>query len=205
MTYIIIFITAIISILCFKNSALFERLSLKPYRVIHNKEWYRVITHLFVHGDYMHLIINMFVLLSFGQYIEQLFKSYAITGTISSDYLTYILLYLGGGVAASIPDLIYRRNNPYYNSIGASGAVSAVLFASIFFNPWNKLYLFAIIPIPGIVFGVMYILYSQYMDKRGGTNVNHRAHLWGAIYGFLFPLLMNPRLIEVFLRNITQF
>lgn len=98
-----------------------------------------------------------------------------------------------------------HRNDPRYVSIGASGAVSAVVFASIFFNPWSKIYFFGILPIPGILFGALYVGYEQYLSRRGGDNVNHNAHLWGALYGFVFPLLLEPSLWHAFIRNLTQF
>ena len=96
------------------------------------------------------------------------------------------------------------RNNPRYASIGASGAVSAVVFASIFFNPWSKIYLLGVIPIPGIIFGLLYIGYSSYMGRRQGDRINHFAHLFGALFGFLFPLLMNPSFFSVFWDNLTK-
>lgn len=89
----------------------------------------------------------------------------------------------------------------WYRSIGASGAVSAILFISIFLSPWDKILLFAAVPIPGILFGVIYLIYCQYMAKRGGDNINHNAHFFGAVYGFVFPLFMNPRLWDVFLSH----
>ena len=138
MTYIIIFLTIIVSIAALRNRTLFDRLSLVPYRVVHDRQWWRVITHGFVHGDYVHLAVNMFVLLSFGQFIERFFGAYQQIGLVSNGDLWYLLLYFGGMVAASVYDLIRYRNNPRYASIGASGAVSAVVFASIFFNPWSK-------------------------------------------------------------------
>lgn len=205
MTYILIFITAVVSVTGFRNRLWFDKLALVPYRVVHDREWYRVLTHVFVHGDYVHLLVNMFVLLSFGGYLERILKAYQQMGEISNSYLTYSLLYFGGAIAASVHDLITQRNNPHYVSIGASGAVAAVIFTTIFFNPWNKLYLFGVVPIPGIIFGVLYVVYSQYMGRRGGDNINHHAHLYGALFGFLFPLLMDPHSITVFWKNLTNF
>lgn len=171
MTYIIIFLTVIVSIAALRNRTLFDRLSLVPYRVVHDRQWWRVITHGFVHGDYVHLAVNMFVLLSFGQFIERFFGAYQQIGLVSNGDLWYLLLYFGGMVAASVYDLIRYRNNPRYASIGASGAVSAVVFASIFFNPWSKIYLLGVIPIPGIIFGLLYIGYSSYMGRRQGDRI----------------------------------
>ena len=204
MTFILIFITAVVSASCFRNRPMLEKLALIPYRVIHRREWYRVGSHVFVHGDYMHLLVNLLVLLSFGGYLERILKAYQQMGQITNSYLTYFLLYFGGALAASIHDLVTRRDDPYYSSIGASGAVSAVIFTTIFFNPWNKLYLFGILPIPGIVFGLLYILYSQYMGRRGGDGINHYAHLYGALYGFVFPLLIAPHSISVFWNNLMH-
>jgi len=115
----------------------------------------------------------------------------------------YLALYFGGMIIASVYDLIKRRDNPHYISIGASGAVSAVLFTSIFFNPWGKILFFAILPIPGIIFGFIYLAYCQYMAKQGGDNINHNAHFYGAVYGFVFPLLLEPSLIHTFLANFS--
>lgn len=205
MTYILIFITAIVSIAAFNNRQLFDRLALVPYRIVHRREWYRAVSYGFVHGDYMHLIVNMLVLLSFGQFLEQLFKAYQQAGTIFSGYLSYGLLYFGGLLFSVLPDLVRRRNDPQYASIGASGAVSAVIFTSIFFNPWSKIYFFGILPIPGILFGILYVGYEQYMSRRPGDHINHNAHLFGALFGFVFPLLMEPSLWHVFVKNLTRF
>ena len=205
MTYILIFITAIVSIAAFNNRQLFDRLACVPYRAVHRREWYRAVSYGFVHGDYMHLIVNMLVLLSFGQFLEQLFKAYQQAGTIFSGYLSYGLLYFGGLLFSVLPDLVRRRNDPQYASIGASGAVSAVIFTSIFFNPWSKIYFFGILPIPGILFGILYVGYEQYMSRRPGDHINHNAHLFGALFGFVFPLLMEPSLWHVFVKNLTSF
>ena len=194
-TYIIIALTVFVFLTCFNNRQLFEKLALNPYCVIHRHEWYRIITHGFVHADTTHLFVNMFTYWSFGTYIEKVFEA-AGWGT-----LNYLLLYFGAMIIASLPDVIKYRNAAWYRSIGASGAVSAILFTSIFLNPWDKILLFAAIPVPGIVFGVIYLIYCQYMAKRGGDNINHNAHFFGAVYGFIFPLFMNPRLWDVFLRH----
>ena len=146
MTYILIFLTAVISIVCFNNRDLASKLSMNPYAVWHRHEWWRLLTHGFVHADYTHLIVNMFVLWSFGALMEQIFKIQEFAGVIANSYLTYFLLYFGGMVVASLYDLCKWRDNPYYTSIGASGAVSAVVFASIFFQPLGMIYFFGVIP-----------------------------------------------------------
>ena len=107
-------------------------------------------------------------------------------------------------VAASVYDVWKYRNNQYYSSIGASGAVSAILFTAIFLNPWDKIYLFAAIPIPGIVFGFVYLFYCQYMAKRGGDNINHNAHFYGAVFGLILPVLLEPRLLQMFIQQLLR-
>lgn len=197
-TYVIIGVTVAVSLMCFSNREWLEKLALNPYRMIHAGEWYRLITHGFVHADGTHLFVNMFTFWSFGTYIEQVFDV-AGWGTGS-----YLLLYFGAMVVASVPDLIRYRHASWYRSIGASGAVSGILFTSIFLNPWDKILLFAVVPIPGILFGVVYLVYCQYMAKRGGDHVNHTAHFYGAVYGFVFPILMRPDLFSVFIERFKE-
>lgn len=194
-TYILIGITVIVSFLCFNNADLFRKLAFIPYLTVRKQEWYRLITHGFVHADTTHLLVNMFTFWSFGTYMEQAFNALGF-GTGG-----FLGLYFGGMIAASLYDLVKRRNDPYFVSIGASGAVSAVLFASIFFDPWSKILLFAIVPIPGILFGVLYLAYCQYMGRRVGDHINHNAHFYGALYGFLFPAILRPELIPYFLSH----
>lgn len=194
-TDLLIIVTAAVSIACFNKYQLFERLSLKPYRVVQHQEWWRIITHGFVHADWIHLLVNMFTFWSFGGYIETAFEY------LGFGKWAFLTLYFGGMIAASISDIIRYRNAEWYTSIGASGAVSAVLFAAIFLNPWDKILLFAVIPIPGILFGVLYLAYCQYMARQDGDNINHNAHFYGAVFGFVFPILLEPRLFQMFLSH----
>ncbi len=198
-TAVIIAVTVLVSLFCFNSVPLFNAFSLKPFRVVGRGEWWRVVTHGFVHADAMHLIVNMIVLYSFGAFVERDFFALHSIGTIGNPTTAFLLLYFGGMVFATLHDLVKNRNNPYFNSIGASGAVSAVVFCSIFLNPWGKILLFGIVPIPGILFGVVYLAYTQVGAQRGRDNINHYAHLYGALYGFVFPLLMSPGLIGAFL------
>ena len=195
LTTLITVATVVVSFLCFQNGQLFDRLSLRPYRMVHHGEWYRLLSHGFVHADWVHLFVNMFTFWSFGEYIERVFSYMGFGGW------AFLVLYFGGMAAASVADVVRYREVSGYASIGASGAVSAVLFSAIFLNPWDKILLFAIVPIPGIVFGVLYLAYCQYMARRGGDNINHSAHFYGAIFGFIFPALLNPRLVQLFLSH----
>lgn len=205
MTILLIAITCIISIIAFKRKDIFDKLQLNPYAVYHKKEWYRVISHGFLHGDWMHLFINMFVLFSFGNSVERIFKDLAEQGIIKSPVLSFVILYFTSMIFATVTSIKKHKDNYWYNSVGASGAVSAIVFTHIFFYPLRAIELYAIIPIPGIILGLAYLAYSQYMIKKGGGNVNHDAHFIGAIFGFLFPILLEPKLINVFLGQLFNF
>ena len=202
MTILLIVFTSAISILAFNNRDVFDKLQLNPYAVFHKKEWYRIISHGFIHADWVHLFINMFVLFSFGSAVESIFKQLAIEGIIKSPVFTFVLLYFASMIFATVTTVAKQKDNQYYNSVGASGAVSAIVFTSIFFQPLAKLYFYAVIPTPGIVFGILYLAYSQYMSKRNNDNINHDAHFIGAVFGFLFPLILEPKLIHVFLGQL---
>ncbi len=205
MTLIIIIVTLIISVIAFYSEEIMSKMMLNPYQVYHKKEWYRMITHGFLHADWTHLIINMIVLYSFGSNVEGWFRKLKMAGYIDSVAVTYSLLYFGGIVVSSMITLFRHRNNRWYNSVGASGAVSAVIFTSIFFNPLDRLYFFAVIPIPGIVFAILYLVYSSYMSRRSRDNINHDAHFLGAVYGFVFPFLIDLDLISHFLEGLSVF
>ncbi len=199
-TSVIAVATIGVSLLCFNNRGVFYRLSLNPYSIAKKHQWDRVITHGFVHADYMHLLINMLVMWSFGRYMESFFSVFRPDLTA----VLFSALYFGGMIAACIPDIIKYRDNPYYNSIGASGAVSALVFASIFINPWGKLLIMGVIPMPSIIFGACYLWYESYMGRRGGDNINHGAHIWGAIYGFIFPIAMDMRMLDIFVEQLLH-
>jgi membrane associated rhomboid family serine protease len=200
MTIILIVITVAVSFAAFKSPKLMSQLQFNASKVYHKKEYHRLITHAFVHANWEHLFVNMIVLFSFGTAIEAYF-----TYNFGSNHILYFfLLYFGGILVSNLYALFKHRNNYFYNAVGASGAVSAVLFAAIFFDPWNMIYFFGILPIPGIVFALLYLVYSYQMNKKQKDNVAHDAHFLGALYGFLFPILLNPRLFEEFLDKLFR-
>ena len=205
MTLFFVAITAIISFMAFNNEKLFSKLQFNAYQVYHRKEYYRLLTHGFVHADWMHLIVNMLVLFMFGQNIENIFGQLAEAGVLHLAPVWFSFLYLTAIVVASLTTLKKHRDNIWYNSVGASGGVSAILFCYIFFYPFRTLYLYGILPLPGIVLGVLYLFYSQYMSKKNRDNVNHDAHFVGAVFGFLFPLLISYKLIYTFTDQIVTF
>jgi membrane associated rhomboid family serine protease len=200
-TWLIIGITAIISYMAFQSPALMEKLQFNAAQVVHRKQYYRLISHAFIHIGWTHLLVNMLVLYFFGRNVEFYFNYYFENR--SGFY--FILLYIGGILVSNIWSLMKHKDNYYYNAVGASGAVSAILFTAIFFAPWELLYLFAIIPIPGIVFGVGYLLYSYQMSKRKTDNVAHDAHFLGAVFGFVFPILLKPDLFGRFIEMLPNF
>ena len=200
MLLLIILLTSVISVMAFSNAKISETLSLKPVLVYHNKQVYRAITHSLIHADWAHLLVNMFVLFSFGQACLAYFNQFFVTA--SNTY--FIILYIGSLIFSSLFSIYKHRNNPYYTAVGASGAVMAVVFTSIFFDPWNMLYFFGIIPIPGIVFGFLYMGYSIYMGRKGNDNIGHDAHFFGALFGFLYPLLLNASLIHHFIDRLLM-
>lgn len=198
LTYLIIGTTVIISFICFGRHELVNRFSFNAYAILKRKEIHRLVTHGFIHADMAHLFFNMFSFYFFGVYMESVFTQ------IGFSPWGFIGLYFGGMIFASLFDMIKYRDNVYYQSIGASGAVSAILFSSIIFNPWGSILLFAVIPVPGIIFGVLYIIYCQYMAKRAADNVNHNAHFWGAIFGLIYPIILKPSLIFLFFNQLTK-
>jgi membrane associated rhomboid family serine protease len=199
MTVFIIIITVVVSVLAFYRDGIMSRLLFNPYQVYHRKEIHRLITHGFLHADWIHLIINMIVLYSFGKNVEAWMGLLKKQGLVNHPLLLYGILYFGGIIISSLITLFRHRNNIHYNSVGASGAVSAVIFTSIFFSPLDRIYFFGVLPIPGILFAVIYLIYSSYMSRRSADNINHDAHFAGALFGFVFPAFIDFRLIEHFL------
>jgi membrane associated rhomboid family serine protease len=146
----------------------------------------------------------MYVLFVFGKHVEEIFIQFQEMGELGFAPLHYLMLYLGGIVFSVLITLIKHRDNYAYNAVGASGAVSSILFTFIFFLPWQKIYFFGIIPIPGIAFALLYIVYSHVMSRRDIDNINHDAHLLGALYGFVYPILVKPSFFIAFINELTR-
>jgi len=176
----IIVITAFISIYAMKRPEVLSKMILSPYKVVHNKAYYRILSHGFIHSDGMHLAINLFVLWEFGSVVEREFGA------------GFPFLYFGAIIAASIPAIVKHKNNISYNSLGASGAVSAVLMAFIVAHPSHTLLLFFVIPIPAILAGLLFFIFERSMQKRGGTGIAHDAHIYGAGFGLIYALIKDP-------------
>ncbi|HMT34806.1 MAG TPA: rhomboid family intramembrane serine protease [Chitinophagaceae bacterium] len=197
-TYIIIGITAITSFSAFSNVDMLNRLIFYPVDIKNKNEWWRFITHGFIHADIQHLIFNMLTLYFFGRQIEITFEY------LFGNPFVYPVFYLSALMFASAPSYGKHKDDNYYRSLGASGAIAAVLFATILFDPWQTLMLNFFIPIPALLFAVGYVVYSTYMSKKGGDNIGHDAHLWGAVYGLVFPIVFKPHLISYFLEQLKH-
>ena len=204
-TIIIIAITVLVTFSANGRPELYAKLLFNPYQVFHRKEWHRIFTHALIHdrNNIFHLFFNMFVLYSFGQLVEEILN--ANMGGFGIPY--YLVIYVGGVAVATIPALVKHKDNYGYNSVGASGAVSAVLFSAIAFVPFSGGIgiLFIPVSIPPLIFGVLYIAYEMYMQRRGGTNIAHDAHIWGALFGFVFTLLCVPGAFSNFVAEVTSF
>lgn len=193
----LIAVTALVSWLAFKDRRLVDRLILWPPAVSERHQYWRLVSYGFLHADLPHLLFNMVTLFFFGRLIEQLMVQ--LTGSV----LTYPLFYLAALVVSILPSYLRNQKNRSYFSLGASGAVSAVLFAFILIQPWSLIFVF-FIPAPAILYAVFYVGYSLWMDHKGGDRINHSAHLAGAAFGVMFMLAMEPRLASVFLDQLLN-
>jgi membrane associated rhomboid family serine protease len=194
-TFAILAITVGVSLLAFTNNDLKNKALFYPYGMGSANEYYRFISHGLIHADYIHLFFNMFTFYSFGRFAEAaLFNK-----------TEFIILYVTSLIASSLFDFFKNRNNPGYAALGASGAVSAVLFSTLIFDPWSKgVAIFGVIALPNIVFGALYLFYCAYMAKRGGDNIGHNAHLWGSVYGFVFTAVLRPELFKDFIEKLMH-
>ena len=198
LTLVIVAVTVLVSWRAFNDRTLLERLILWPPAVERRKQYDRLLTHGFIHADWMHLAFNMITLWSVGSAVEQVFSAWITPAG-------FVLFYLSAIVVSILPTYISHRRDPNYRSLGASGGVSAVLFSFILFDPWSTLIIFPIpLPIPAFLFAVLYVGYSIWMDRRGRDNVNHSAHLWGAAYGVLFTVLLEPRILGHFVQTLLR-
>jgi membrane associated rhomboid family serine protease len=196
LTWILIGVTVVVSWMAFERPRLMDRLTLWPPAIARKHEYDRLVTYGFVHADWTHLLFNMMTLYFFGPLSE---RFYAAT----MGPLAYPLFYLSAMVAAILPTYLRHRNDATYRSLGASGAVSAVLFTFVLLNPWATIYVF-VVPCPAIIFGVLYLGYSAWADRQGHGNINHAAHLWGAVYGMAFAIVAEPRLPAAFLDRLMS-
>ncbi len=197
----LIIITVIITVIAWQRRDLFEKMTFHAPSIIYRKEWYRLISYGFLHANWGHLFVNMFMLWMFGRHVE---ATYVYHFGAKGHFL-YLFLYLSAIIISTLYDLKKQKDNYNYQAVGASGAVSAVLFAYIFLYPTQSLY-FLLIPIgiPAILFGILYLIYSSYMSKQNIDNIGHDSHFWGGVYGFLFAIPFKWTLLIAFFTQIMQ-
>ncbi|MDB5197032.1 MAG: hypothetical protein JWP88_1403 [Flaviaesturariibacter sp.] len=203
---ILVIITVLVSIGGFSNQKLIDDLIFYPPAISQRNQWYRFFTCGLIHADIAHLLFNMLALYMFGKYVEDGFVE--IFG--SNGKWIYLLLYTSALFVSLLPTYLQHKGSFHYRSLGASGAVSAVVFAFILLHPLDKLGIFIIPPIiPGFLFGPIYLLISAYLGKRGGDNINHSAHIWGAIYGLAFTVIaaqiVGFPVLQLFIEKVSSF
>lgn len=218
-TFLVIIL--IFSVYCFYDKSKMYKYLFHPYSIYHNNEHYRFLTHAFIHGSNLHLLLNVFALWTFGFVVEESYyvslflddpdtaSDEQINHAIRMAKLAYIGLYTGGIYASSITEYFRNKNNPNYSSLGASGAIEAIIFSYIIISPTDTLYFF-ILPMPAWLLGVLFLVGTYYLSKRKqkgaySDNIGHEAHFWGAIYGVLFTIALKPSLAITFVRSVTGF
>ena len=209
-TVIIVVLTCVVSFVAFSNQKIINDLIFYPPAISERNQWYRFITHGFIHADIMHLAFNMIALYSFGEIVEKyLYSNPCVFG--KKGPIFYTLLYLGGLIFATTPSYAQNKGNYQYRSLGASGAVSAVVFAGILLIPQMPIrFVFIPVDIPGIVFGALYLIVSAYLSKKGSGTINHSAHFWGSAFGVIFTVVCvymfgKLNVLENFINQVRSF
>jgi len=197
-TISIIFLTTVISLAGFRYGKVVDELIFWPPAINKQHQYYRFITCGLIHADYMHLIFNMVTLYFFGTIMESMYQR-----ELGLPNYYYLALYIGALIVSNIPTYLKHRNDYDYRSLGASGAVSAVLLAFILMSPWQRI-IVLVFPVPAIVYGAIFLVYSVYMSKRGGDHVNHDAHFYGALFGILFTIAARPIVLDIFINEFKQ-
>jgi membrane associated rhomboid family serine protease len=200
-TYSIIVLTSLISVAAFNNARIMDDLIFWPPAINMRNQYYRFITCALIHADFFHLLFNMVTLYFFGRALEVYYR-----GELGLQHFWYPVLYISAIIVANIPSYLKRRDDYNYRSLGASGGVCAVMFAFILIDPWETLYLFGSrsLGIPAIIYAVGFLAYTIYMSKKGGDNVNHDAHLWGAIFGMVFTVALRPGILSTFINELQH-
>jgi membrane associated rhomboid family serine protease len=199
-TYTLIGITVLISMYAFNNEGVLRGFMMNPYMITSRNQYYRFLSSGFIHRDHMHLLLNMFSFYFFGGAIEQVFK--ILFGDWGGVY--FILLYLSAIVVSDLPTYLKHRNDPGYNSLGASGGVAAVIFAFIILLPLEKICLYIAFCMPGFILGTLYVVFSYYQGRKANDGINHDAHLYGALFGMIFCIILYPESLPNFIQQVMS-
>lgn len=200
-TLIIVILTSAISLFCLNDKMWFDRLKHYPVAESRQGQYYRWLTSGFVHGSFIHLFVNMFVLYEFGRTVESyMIYHFGEIGGMILFVFSYVLII----IMSDIPTYYKNKENHYFASVGASGGVSGIIFIYILLFPWQNLYLFAIVPLPAIVFGIMYLWYSTWASKNQNDMIDHEAHFYGAVAGMLIAIVSRPAIIPDFINNLVK-
>ncbi len=199
--FFIIAITSLTSILAFSDVRIFAKFIFNAVEVVHKKQYYRLVTYGLLHANWVHLFFNMFVLYSFGQVVVSFYEErFGQMATIS-----FIVFYILALIVSTLADLFKHKDHEYYNALGASGAVAAVVFSSIILYPYSSIgILFIPFGIPAPLFGLLYLGYSWHMGKREADNIGHNAHFWGALFGLVFTAFIFPSSITGFIEYLLS-
>lgn len=191
-------VTALVSMAAWQRDSWMAAMMMSPSRIARHGEYWRFLSSGFIHADFTHLFFNLFSFYFFGSQLEYIFS------VIFPGYGPWVFLvfYLLGIIVADLPTFFKQKHNHYFNSLGASGAVSATIFAGIMFFPTEKIYLFGIVGIPGIIYAGLFTWYSIEMERRGRDFVNHSAHLYGGLFGVVFVTLTYPQVWISFVQQI---
>lgn len=201
LTLILIIITAVSSYYGWNKPEIQNKWMFNPYAIYHRKQYYRFLTSGFIHSNTMHLVFNMIALYFFGGSIERIYIS--IFGQMGIVF--YLITYLAGIVIANLKTYFKHKDSSYYNSLGASGGVASILFASILYQPTVGICLYFVICLPAFLIGAIYLLYSLYSGKKMSDNINHDAHLYGSLFGILFTVLLRPMVLVEFINQIIEY
>lgn len=199
LTYILIGLNVAASLYGFSHPEFISKTIFNPYLIATRNQYYRFITSGFIHKDYTHLIFNMISFYFFGSVVEQTFR-YAFP---QMGQVYFVVFFLLGIVIASIPTYLKNKDNPVYNALGASGGVAAIVFASILFEPLRLICFYFVICLPGFLLGALYLIYSYFKGRGTRDNINHDAHLYGALFGLVFCAIMIPASIESFINQLA--
>ena len=196
--WVIMGVTALVSMAAWQLDSWMAAMMMSPSRIARHGEYWRFLSSGFIHADFTHLFFNLFSFYFFGSQLEYIFS------VIFPGYGPWVFLvfYLLGIIVADLPTFFKQKHNHYFNSLGASGAVSATIFAGIMFFPTEKIYLFGIVGIPGIIYAGLFTWYSIEMERRGRDFVNHSAHLYGGLFGVVFVTLTYPQVWISFVQQI---